>query len=46
MPQPGHGKPVSILKGQNDWSVSRWWSLLLRIKKNGIESVNIAPTIP
>lgn len=45
MPQPGHGKPVSILNGQKDCSVSRWLWLVSNIR-NGTISVINAPMIP
>ena len=46
MPQPGQGKPVSILKGQKDCLFSKWVSILLSIIKYGIASVVAAPAIP
>jgi len=45
IPQPGHGKPVSILNGQIDWSVSMC-PILLTIIKYGIASMRIVPAIP
>ncbi len=46
MPQPGHGKPVSILKGQKDCAVSSWLVLLNSIMMYGIASTAKAPAIP
>ena len=46
MPQPGHGKPVSILNGQSDCAVSRWLLLLCNIMIYGISSASNAPMIP
>lgn len=47
MPHPGQGKPVNILKGQRDCSLSKFPELFCSIKKGTISVTNtqIIPNI-
>ncbi|WP_396180809.1 hypothetical protein [Flavobacterium sp.] len=45
IPQPGQGKPVTILNGQKDCSLSKFPKLFCCIKKGTI-SVTSTPIIP